>query len=230
MHILLLACTLFSLTRFSSLESKEVLWSPTIEAQLLHSMIMEAYRGKWYPMSNKTMPFDEFRLSDGKLYKDGSKEPFTGWYAQFDNQDEPRMLCSLIEGKKDGCTYLWDANGTRRFQGEYFRNKKHGEFLEWNDQSILISQKNYLQNKLNGDYQLWYETGKIKLDAIFKMGRLMEARGWYPDGSPCPYSKVIKGRGVILRYEKDYNPGKSEYLKARANMPPLGDIPDERNR
>lgn len=230
MQKLFFVCILIISTRFSFVESKEVLWSPAVEAQLLNSMIMEAYRGKWFPMSNKTMPFDEFRLSNGRLYKDGNKEPFTGWYAQFDNQDEPRLLCSLVEGKKDGFTYLWDANGTRRFQGEYSQNKKHGEFLEWNDQSILKSQKNYLDNKLNGDYQLWYETGKIKLDAIFKLGRLIEARGWYPDGSPCPYSRVIKGRGVILRYEKDYKPGKSEYLKEGGTRQPFGDIPGASSR
>ena len=52
----------------------------------------------------------------------------------------------------------------------------------------------------------------------------MEARGWYPDGSPCPYSRVIKGRGVILRYEKDYKPGKSNN-KGRRYSRTFGDLP-----
>ena len=212
-------------TGFSLLESKEVLWSRNIEAQLLQSMFLEAYRGKWFPMSNKTMPFDEFRLSGGRLHKEGVKEVFTGWYAQFDETNEPRMLCSFVDGKKNGFTYLWDDNGTRRFQGEYVENQKNGEFMEWNEQSIITSQKNYLKNKLDGDYLLWYDTGKIKLEAFFKAGRLVDAQGWYPDGSPCPYSKVVKGRGVILRYEKNYLPNIIEPPKDAVLFRAFGDLP-----
>lgn len=189
---------------FIVLSAKDVLWSDSTEAQLLQTMFLQAHRGKWFPMSNKTPPYDDFVLKGGQLYRDGDDIPFTGWYAQFDESDEPRMLSSFVDGKKNGFTYLWDENGVRRFQGEYIDNLKNGQFLEWNNDAIQTSEKNYKLNKLSGDYQLWYDSGKIKLDAIFKGGKLLEARGWYPDGRPCPYSKVINGRGVILRYENDH--------------------------
>jgi len=206
MAVLFLCLAWVISAEISFLHGKEVLWSRNVEAQLLQSMLIDSYRGKWFPMSNKIMPFDEFRLSGGRLHKEDEEEPFTGWYAQFDELNEPRMLCSFVDGKKNGFTYLWDGNGTRRFQGEYSDNHKDGEFIEWNKHAIMISQKNYLENKLNGNYLIWYETGKIKLEALFARGRLTEARAWYPDGRPCPYSKVINGRGVILRYKKDYAP------------------------
>ena len=186
---------------FIHLLAKENLWSDSTEAQLLQTMFIQSHKGKWYPMSNKTPPYDDFVLKGGKLYKDGDNSPFTGWYAQFDDSDEPRMLCSFVEGKKNGFTYLWDGNGVRRFQGEYVDNLKNGQFLEWNEKAIQTSEKNYQLNKLNGNYQLWYDSGKIKLDAVFKSGKLLEARGWYPNGSPCPYSKVINGRGLFYDME-----------------------------
>jgi len=186
--------------------AKEILWSENTESQLLQSMFLQSYKGKWYPMSNKTMPFDEFSLKGGRLYKEQDPLPFTGWYAQYDEMDEPRMLCSFVDGQKNGFAYLWDDNGTRRFQGEYLNNQKNGQFLEWDVKGVQISEKNYRYNKLNGNYHLWYETGKIKLDAFFKEGKLLEARGWYPDGRPCPYSRVANGRGVILRYANNYKP------------------------
>ena len=95
-----------------------------------------------------------------------------------------------------------------------------------NEQSIITSQKNYLKNKLDGDYLLWYDTGKIKLEAFFKAGRLVDAQGWYPDGSPCPYSKVVKGRGVILRYEKNYLPNKIKPPKDDVLFRAFGDLPE----
>ena len=79
--------------------------------------------------------------------------------------------------------------------------------MEWNEQSIITSQKNYLRNKLDGDYLLWYDTGKIKLEAFFQS----QDAWWRPrDGTPMGVHvltlKVVKGRGVILRYEKNYLP------------------------
>ena len=207
-QLFLLLCTVLFCAKLTVVCAKEVLWSDSTEAQLLQSMFLQSYRGKWFPMSNKTMPFDEFSLKGGRLYKIGEDIPFTGWYAQFDEQDEPRMLSSFVDGQKNGFTYLWDENGTRRFQGEYLDNYKNGQFLEWNVQAIQVSEKNYKSNKLNGNYHLWYDSGKIKLDAFFENGKLLEARGWYPDGSPCPYSKVAKGRGLILRYENTFRPSK----------------------
>lgn len=212
---------------FIVLSAKDVLWSDNSEAQLLQTMFLQAHKGKWFPMSNKTPPYDDFILKGGQLYRDGDENPFTGWYAQFDESDEPRMLCSFVDGKKNGFTYLWDGNGVRRFQGEYLDNFKNGQFLEWNEYAIQTSEKNYKLNKLHGEYQLWYDSGKIKLDAIFNGGKLLEARGWYPDGRPCPYSKVINGRGVILRYKNDQSsvPNKEiEKESSRIRFPELSEL------
>ena len=206
---------------------KEILWSDTIEAQLLQAMLLQSYKGKWYPKANKMSPYDDFTLKGGKLFKDGSNVPFTGWYAQFDDLGEPRMLCTFDNGKKNGFTYLWDSNGTRRFQGEYLNNAKNGQFLEWNTNGIQISEKNYKNNQLSGEYQLWYDSGKIKMDAIFEGGKLRNARGWYPDGKPCPYSKVANGRGIILRYELNFqsdNTGNFNFPEGNDNLKPLPDL------
>jgi antitoxin component YwqK of YwqJK toxin-antitoxin module len=189
---------------FSSLLHSSELDVPTSnEAQLIQSMLLYAFKGTWYPMTNKIMPYDEFVLKGGKLYRESDDIPFTGWYAQFDQKDEPRLLCTFADGQKNGFSYLWDENGTRRFQGEYKANLQNGEFFEWNEHHQVVSQKNYLAGKLHGEYRLWYGSGKLKLEAFFQNGKLLDAQGWLPGGIPCPYSKVINGRGVILsHYEK----------------------------
>ena len=189
---------------FSSfLHSSELDIPTSNEAQLIQSMLLYATKGTWYPMTNKIMPYDEFVLKGGKLYRELDEVPFTGWYAQFDKKNDPRMLCTFADGQKNGFMYLWDENGTRRFLGEYKANLQNGEFFEWNKHRQIISQKNYLSGKLHGEYRLWYGSGTLKLEAYFQYGKLLDAQGWLPDGIPCPYSKVINGRGVILsHYEK----------------------------
>ena len=172
------------------------------EAQLIQSMLLYAVKGKWYPTTNKIMPYDEFILKGGKLYREIEGTPFTGWYAQFDDQNEPRLLCTLLMVKKMDLPTC-DENGTRRFQGEYHDNMQSGEFWEWNEFKQVLSQKNYLTGKLHGEYRLWYNSGRLKLEAYFQGGKLLDAQGWLPGGAPCPYSRVINGRGVILsHYEK----------------------------
>ena len=169
------------------------------------------------------MPYDEFILKRGKLYREIEDTPFTGWYAQFDEQNEPRLLCTFADGKKNGFTYMWDENGTRRFQGEYHDNMQSGEFWEWNEFNQVLSQKNYLTGKLHGEYRLWYNSGRLKLEAYFQGGKLLDAQGWLPGGTPCPYSRVINGRGVILsHYERK---GVSEQLSEKPNI--LREVLDE---
>ncbi len=205
---------------------KEILWSDNSEAQLLQAMLLQSHKGKWFPKANKTAPYDDFSLKGGKLFKEGDIDSFTGWYSQFDDLGEPRMLCTFDDGKKSGFTYLWDENGTRRFQGEYLNNAKNGQFLEWNSNGIQISEKNYRSNKLSGEYKLWYDSGRIKMEAFFKKGKLINARGWYPDGNPCPYSKVANGRGVILRYESNFESNTLDNLKSPVEIDNLHAFPD----
>ena len=193
------------------------------EAQLIQSMLLYAVKGKWYPTTNKIMPYDEFTLKGGKLYHEIEDTPFTGWYAQYDEQNEPRLLCTFADGKKNGFTYMWDENGNRRFQGEYHDNMQSGEFWEWNEYNQVLSQKNYLTGKLHGEYRLWYDSGRLKLEAYFQGGKLLDAQGWLPGGIPCPYSRVINGRGLILsHYEKK---GVGDSPSAKPNI--LREVLDE---
>jgi antitoxin component YwqK of YwqJK toxin-antitoxin module len=176
-----------------------------MESQLINSMLEEAYPGKWHKMANKTIPYDGFKLRGGKLFLESEKVPYTGWYAQFDEFKDPRLLCSFQDGIKHGFIYMWGKNGVRRMQGEYYRNKRHGEFLEWNQYGILISSRQYRSNKLHGDSTLWYDSGKVRLESYFLYGHIIDAQGWFPDGNPCPYSRVINGKGLVLRYDENFS-------------------------
>jgi antitoxin component YwqK of YwqJK toxin-antitoxin module len=187
------------------LGSENSLEEAKIESQLINSMLNEAYRGKWHKMANKTIPYDGFKLRGGKLFLESKDIPFTGWYAQFDQFNEPRLLCSFQDGIKHGFIYMWGANGIRRMQGEYNQNNRHGEFLEWNQFGVLISSRQYRSNKLHGDSTFWYGSGKVRLESYFLYGHIIDAQGWFPDGNPCPYSRVTNGKGLVLRYDENFS-------------------------
>lgn len=178
-----------------------------LESQLINSMLSEAYRGEWHKMANKTIPYDGFKMRGGKIFLEKEEKPYTGWYAQYDESNEPRLLCSYQDGIRHGFIYMWDATSIRRLQGEYHQNNRHGEFLEWNKHGTLISSKQYRSNKLHGESTFWYGSGKVRLESYFLYGHIIDAQGWYPDGTPCPFSRVINGKGLVLRYEENFTKG-----------------------
>ena len=170
----------------------------------LLEMIEGSFKGEWYPLSNKSLPYEGFKLMNGLLYKVETGLPFTGWYSQFDGNKKPRLLCSFMEGKRQGVYVEWDGFGVVRVQGNHFDGMKDGVFSEWNADGNKVSERTYLIGNLHGRSNYWYDDGNQKLEAFFEFGLMIEARGWLSDGKPCPYTKVKDGRGVVFNFGKDF--------------------------
>jgi antitoxin component YwqK of YwqJK toxin-antitoxin module len=171
------------------------------EDELLMKMIEESFKGEWYPLSNKTLPYKGFKVKNGLLFRDNPDiHPFTGWYSQFDTNKQVRLLNSFMEGKRQGVSAEWDELGNLRKKEEYFDGEKDGTHIEINAMGIKVSERNYLIGKLHGESTFWYENGQRKLVSVFEYGLIMEAKGWLSNGEPCPYTKVKDGKGVIFNF------------------------------
>jgi len=214
-----------SLIIFSLLCSSILPASNRLEENLVfEEMIQDSYKGLWYPMSNKTLPYEGFKLKEGKLYEENDiGTPFTGWYSQFDSHQKARFLASFMDGKRQGYFAEWDKNRVLRLKGEYFDGEKDGTHIEYNHLGMKISERNYLIGKLHGKSNFWYENGQRKLVSTFEYGLIMEAKGWLSNGEPCPYTKVSEGRGVIFNFEKGFldqllqSPQNQEYPSSDSN-------------
>ena len=172
-------------------------------------MVKDSYKGFWYPLSNKVLPYDGFKLKNGKLFRDNQEEiPYTGWYTQADRNKTVRLLASFMDGKRQGYFAEWDKAGMLRMRGEYFDGEKDGTHIEINDKGLKISERSYLIGKLHGASNFWYDNGQLKLASTFEYGLIIEAKGWLADGKPCPYTKVTGGSGVIF----NFGPGFLEQL------------------
>ena len=164
-------------------------------------MIEHSYKGLWYPLSNKVLPYEGFKLKDGKLFRDNQDEvPFTGWYTQSDSNKKVRLFASFMDGRRQGYFAEWDKTGMLRFMGEYFDGEKDGTHIEINDKGLKVSERNYLIGKLHGVSNFWYDNGQHKLASTFEYGLIMEAKGWLANGKPCPYTRVTGGSGVIFNF------------------------------
>ena len=178
---------------------------PRSEELILEEMVKNSYKGSWYPLSNKVLPYEGFKLKDGKLFRDNQDDvPYTGWYTQADRNKTVRMLASFMDGKRQGYFAKWDKAGMLRMRGEYFDGEKDGTHIEINDKGLKISERSYLIGKLHGASTFWYDNGKRKLASTFEYGLIMEAKGWLANGKPCPYTNVTGGSGVIFNFGQGF--------------------------
>jgi hypothetical protein len=66
--------------------------------------------------------------------------------------------------------------------------------------------KNLIQlkdGKPDGLAAAWYENRQMKMEEIFKDGKLVTAVSWKPNGEKCPVTNVVDGNGFWVEYNED---------------------------
>lgn len=171
------------------------------EAKIYRALLAGAYQGKWYKMTNKTLPYEGFYQKNNTQRLVGEPTPFTGWYAQFDSNNTARLLCSFFEGVREGPVVQWDEDGVMKLRGAHQIGRKHGVFTNWNHRGFRISEQEYKNGKLDGWSYFWYDRNLLRLRLLFDEGKLIEATGWLPNGEICPHTRVEEGSGIIIDHE-----------------------------
>lgn len=161
----------------------------------------EAVVGTWTELTNKTLPFDEFRQKNGLQYLRTDEYPYSGYYIQEDENKKIRSLRYFKEGLLDGPIVSWRANGLRFHQGSYVKGKKHGLFEFWSDVNVKNLEQNFNDGNLNGLSIRWYKNGSKSSEQIFQNGKILTAIGWKPSGERCPSTRVVNGVGVLVLYD-----------------------------
>jgi len=145
-----------------------------------------------------------------QLYVDHQETPYTGWVRQNDANQSQYSLGYLKKGRKEGRWISWDENGTKRMEIEWKEDRMEGTFRVWhsNGRNKVIGQTT--DGEVDGKWQEYYSTGKIACRSLNQIGHLEEIEVWRPDGSLCPDSRLVNGKGSFLRY---FENGKIEHLR-----------------
>jgi antitoxin component YwqK of YwqJK toxin-antitoxin module len=161
----------------------------------------EAVLGTWTKLTNKTLPFDEFRQKNGIQYLRSDEYPYSGYYIQEDENKKIRSLRYFKEGLLDGPVVSWRENGLRFHQGFYQKGKKHGLFEFWSETNVKNLEQNFNDGNLDGLSIRWYKNGSKRSEQIFQNGKILTAIGWKPNGERCTSTRVIDGVGVLVVYD-----------------------------
>ena len=165
-------------------------------------VLRNSVKGKWTPLTNKSLPFHEFQQRLGLQYLIYEKTPYTGWYGQWDSNDTIRNLRYFSDGKLEGPVFSWKHNGGKNYQGNYHKGEKHGTFTYWNGDYRKIREQTYRNGKLDGITTSWYGNGQKSSVQTFAEGKILSATGWKPNGERCPSTRVVNGIGVLLLHDE----------------------------
>ena len=123
--------------------------------------------------------FDSLHLNEG-LFLDPQKEAtYTGWAKWVWSNGQVKYLVRFKDGKQDGPSIWWYKNGHKQ------------------------SEDNWKANRQDGLSITYYEDGTQRERTMWNNGKLMTAVAWKPDGQECPSTNVMKGNGIVVRYNKD---------------------------
>ena len=169
----------------------------------LEKIISMSTTGEWSELTNKSLPFDEFRQKKGLQYLPDDKYPYTGYYVQLDKKKRIRNLRHFNDGILDGPVVNWWESGLKQLVGQYRLGKKDGLWTTWTAKNVKSTEQNFFNGKLDGSSTRWYKSGKKSSEQVFEKGKILTAIGWKPSGERCPSTRVVDGVGVLVIYD-DY--------------------------
>lgn len=163
--------------------------------------------------------FDKLQERHGKLYIPNTDELFSGIKTAYWNSSNSstKLLRSeeiYFDGVKHGLCKHWYSNGQKR-RHEVYDKGWLVKMMEWNE---MERNKTSITSEADGWRKTteWYSDG-IKcaeyVTFIEEEERIKShpkqkwhsAKTWWRDGTPCPYTNLKNGNGVVVRYKADHS-------------------------
>ena len=114
-------------------------------------------------------PESELTNREGRIV-DSTGKPFSG--RKRHNDDEGFSIYSYKDGNLDGLDVVF-TDGRFREIGHWENGKQNGLFEAYTETGILIDHANFKDGERDGEtLQYWYDTGKLKVKAVYAAGRI----------------------------------------------------------
>jgi antitoxin component YwqK of YwqJK toxin-antitoxin module len=144
--------------------------------------------------------------------------PFSGTIETFDEAGVLRARQSFIDGKEDGLSHTYYADGKPDAARYYRAGEKDSIARGWWPNGNLRFEYHFHMGKYEGDFKEWYTSGKPLKHISYHQGKEQWGRGWRENGKPYMSFEVRDGRmyGSInpnLCYSLKNEKG--EYIAAR---------------
>lgn len=100
------------------------------------------------------------------------------WY----KNGQKQFSCSYKNDKRIGSFISWFVNGKKEYEGKYYNDELDGKWITWNENEIIISEENYRQGKKIGTWLYYFDSGKKRIEILFKDGLMKRNIEWNEQG------------------------------------------------
>lgn len=130
-----------------------------------------------------TVQWNQLEDRDDVFYRKGLDKPFTGVVVKFNEKWKLRYIHTMINGKKEGLSTIWDESGKKAGELNYINGKREGLNTEWHESGEKSSEVNFVNGKKEGLMTSWYQNGQKKSEFNFVNDKIVSIKKWDKDGN-----------------------------------------------
>ncbi|MCI0535297.1 MAG: toxin-antitoxin system YwqK family antitoxin [Verrucomicrobiales bacterium] len=152
------------------------------------------------PVRPVEVPRSDLALRDGRLYRTGGSNAFTGLMIEHAADGSLRSRSSVSNGLLHGISEGWHTNGQLQVTEHFKAGVSHGLRTKWHPNGVKLSEGTIVDGKFHGTFRRWYDTGSFAEQLEFPNGK--------PEGISFAYfatgflkAKATLRNGVILEHQ-----------------------------
>jgi antitoxin component YwqK of YwqJK toxin-antitoxin module len=143
-------------------------------------------------------------LREGRLCKNASAAPFTGWMVEFYENHGLKSRSAISNGLLHGLSEGWHTNGRMQIREEFKMGVSQGLRTKWYPSGAKLSEVPVADGKLHGTFRRWHENGSLAEQVAMQKGQ-PEGSSWayYPSGFLKARARMSQGKLVEQKYWAD---------------------------
>ncbi len=116
----------------------------------------------------------ELLENNGRMYKPGHEEPYTGKYVIYYESGQKRYEGNFVSGKMEGKQIKWHENGQMSYEANFKYGKQQGPYIFWYENGQKSYEANYKKGKEDGIVTSWDREGNITKTEILENGKVIK--------------------------------------------------------
>jgi antitoxin component YwqK of YwqJK toxin-antitoxin module len=153
---------------------------------------------------SRELPRSDLVLREGRLYRIGSTNRFTGSMVEFYANHALKSRCAISNGLLHGLSEGWHTNGQLQVREEFKEGFSQGLRTKWYADGKKLSEASIVDGKLQGTFRRWHENGSLAEQVEMQSGN---PEGWswayYPSGFLKAQVRLQGGKPLDQRFWKD---------------------------
>jgi len=143
-------------------------------------------------------------LREGRWYRIGESNPFTGWMADYYANGAPLFRSAVSNGLLNGVSEGWYTNGQMQIRETYKDSVADGLREKWYENGQRKSEAMIAQGKLEGTFRSWHENGQLSEKFELVQGQPDgEAWAFYSSGFARARTEVRAGHVLVQKSWED---------------------------